>query len=137
MKFITSTHLVVREAVVAAEALYLCAYQRCFVEVLAFFLVLVDPQFGEHTRYLLWHEAAEDGIACILSGCGQYAHVELFVYREHFAYLACQQPPLVEAEIVDYYEENLVALVYQREHVSLEDVGRHQRSLGASGLLAR
>ena len=52
--------------VVAAEALYLGADEWSFVEVLAFFLVFVDPQVRKHARYLIGHESGEDGVAGVL-----------------------------------------------------------------------
>ena len=34
---------------------------------------------GEEACYLVGHESAEDGVACVLCGCGQYAEVDIFV----------------------------------------------------------
>ena len=63
-------YLVIAERVVTAVTLYLCAYERLFVEVFALVFVFIHPQLGEHLRYLRWHQAAEDGVARILCGGG-------------------------------------------------------------------
>ena len=48
--------LMIREGVLSAIALQLCLDEWCLVEVLAFLLVLVDPQVRKHLGYLVWHQ---------------------------------------------------------------------------------
>ena len=120
-------HLVIRERVVTAEAFYLCADERTFVQVLAFLFVLVDPQFWEHLRNLYGHQAREDGVACILCRCRKNAHVEFLLRFEQVANLLGNHAPLVIAEVVDDDEEHLLAFVEQREHAALEHIGRHHQ----------
>ena len=80
------------------------------------------------------HKAGEDGVAGILGGGGQDAHIHILVDVEHIAYLLRQHSPLVVAEVVDNDEKYLLLVVEQRKHLALEDVGTHQRTLGGSGL---
>ena len=77
--------LVIGEAIVAAVAFNLCFDERCLVEVLPLFFVFIHPQVREHRRYLLGHQTTEDGVACILCGGRQNAHIEVFLYVEHIA----------------------------------------------------
>ena len=123
-------HLVIRERVVAAVAFYLRANERFLVEVLALVFVLVHPQLGEHLLNLLGHQAREDGVACVLRSRRQDAGVHVLLYVEHVANLLRQHAPLVVAEVVDDDEEHLLALVYRREYLALEDVWAHQRAFG-------
>ena len=125
-------HLVIRERVAAAVAFYLRAYERFLVEILAlvFVLVLVHPQFWEHLLNLLWHQAREDGVACVLRSRRQDAGVHVLLYVEHVSNLLRQHAPLVVAEVVDDDEEHLLAPVYRREYLALEDVRAHQWAFG-------
>ena len=59
-----------------------------------------------------------------MGGSGQDAEVEPLVDVELLAEFASQHAPLVVAEIVEYYEEDFLPLVEQREYLGLENVGR-------------
>ena len=118
----------------AAESVDLCLYQRPLVEVLSFFLILVDPQFWKHLCYLLGHKSGENGIACILCSRRQNAHVHILIDVEEIADLLGQDSPLVVAEIVDDDHEDLLAFVEQGKDAVAEDVGTHQRQLVGLGL---
>ena len=104
----------------AAETLYLCADKWSFVQVLALFLVLIHPQIGEHPGYLQRHQSAEDGVAGILRGGREDAHIEAFLYVEHIANLLREYFPLVVAEVVDNDEEDFLAVIEHREDLALE-----------------
>ena len=119
----------VRERVVASVALYLRAYERLLVEVLALVLVFVHPQFGEHLLNLLGHQTREDGVAGVLRSRRQNAGVHILLNVEHVAYLLREHAPLVVAEVVYHDEEHLLALAYCGEHLALYYVGAHQRTL--------
>ena len=67
----TVDNLVVGEGLLAPVALQLGLDERRLIDVLALFLVFIDPQIWEHLGYLRRHEAREDGIAGILCGGGQ------------------------------------------------------------------
>ena len=116
------------EGVAASVALELCPDEWLFVEVLAFLAVLIDPEVGEHAGDVVGHESAEDGVACVLCGCGEDAEVEVLFGCEGVAYLVEQYAPLVVAEVVDDDEEDLLALVEQGIDGALEDVGAHNGS---------
>ena len=118
----------IRERVVATIAVQLRLDERFLVQVLAFLLVLIDPEVGKHLRNLVGHQSREDGVAGILRSGGQDAEVEVFVDVELVANLLRQHAPLVVAEVVEHDDEHLLALVEQWEHLALEDVGREQRS---------
>ena len=117
----------------AAVAVYLGLDEWRLVEVLALFLVFIDPQLGKHLRYLRRHEAAEDGVARILCGGREDAHVELLVDVEQVADVFSQHAPLVIAEVIYHNQEHLLALIEQREYLALEDVGTHQMSVSVVG----
>ena len=121
-------NLIIGEGVAAAIAVELRLDERLFVEVFALLLVLVHPQVGEHLGNLVGHEAGEDGVAGILRGGGQNAHVEFLVEGEVVRQFVGNDAPLVEAEVVEHDEEHLLALVEGGEDVCLEDVGAHQRA---------
>ena len=129
-------NLVVGKSVVAAEAVELCLQQRRLVEVLAFLVVLVNPQMWKHLRYLVGHQSAEDGVARILRGCGQDAVVELFVNFEKFAKVGSYHAPLVVAEIVEHHEKDLLACVEGGEKRCFHHLRTKYRSVGGmlSGL---
>ena len=112
-------------------ALQLSADERFLVEVLALLLVFVDPQVGEHFRYLVGHQSGEDGVAGILCRRGQDAAVDILVNLELIANLALQHLPLVVAEVVEHDEKHLLALIEQGEHLGLEDVGGEDGAVGA------
>ena len=120
----------VGEGVLAAIAFYLGLYERRLVEVLAFFLVFVHPQFGEHVGYLEGHEPGEDGVAGILRSSGEDAAVEVFLDVEHVADFLGEHTPLVVAEVVDDDEKYLLAVADGGEHAVGHDAVRHQRPLG-------
>ena len=115
--------LMIGEGVMAAIAFQLGADERFLVEVLALLLVLVDPQVGEHSGYLVGHQSGEDGIAGILRRRGQDAAIDVLVNFKLITNLALQHLPLVVAEVVEHNEEHLLALIEQGKHLGLEDVG--------------
>ena len=117
--------LMIAEGVVTTISVELSLYEGCLVEVLAFFLFLVYPQVWKHLGYLVWHQSTEDGIARILGGSGENAHIHIFLDVEEVTDVMCQHFPLVVAEIVDNDEENFLALVEVREYLGLEDIGTH------------
>ncbi len=123
----------VGEGLVPAISVELGLYEGCLVEVLAFFLVFVDPEFGEHGGYLLGQESGEDGIACVLGGRGQDGEVEALVDGEVVGELLADDSPLVVAQVVEDDEIDLPALVEQGEDGALEDVGAHEGA--ASGVV--
>ena len=118
----------------ATVAVYLGLDEWRLVEVLALFLVFIDPQLGKHLRYLRRHEAAEDGVARILGGCGQDAGIHVFVYLEEVADFLSQHAPLVVAEVVDDHEKHLLAAVEHGEDATAHDVVAHQRTVAVAGL---
>ena len=130
-------HLVIREGVAATITLQLGLNERCLIEILAFVLVFIHPEFGKHLGYLLRHQSAKDGITSILCSCRQNRRVEILVYVKHIAYLLRQHPPLIIAEIVDDDEENLLSCIEQWEYLVLEHVGRKHWALRGSAVLCR
>ena len=125
--------LMIRERLFPAIALHLCLDKRLLVQVLAFFLVLVDPQLGEHLRNLVGHESAEDGVTGILGGSRQDAAVEVFVDVELIAQFSGEHAPLVVTEIIEHHEEHFLTTAEQREHLGLKHLWRQHRTV--DGLL--
>ena len=121
--------LVIGEAIVAAVAFNLCFDERCLVEVLPLFFVFIHPQVREHRRYLPGHQTTEDGVACILCGGRQNAHIEVFLYVEHIADFLREDAPLIEPEVVNDDEKHFLPFVYQWEHLAFEDVRTKQRTV--------
>lgn len=121
---------IIGESDLTAVALELSGYQGRFVEIFAFFAVFVDPQFGEEARYFGRHEPREDGVAGILSRRRKYGAVEAFVDIEGVGYERLDYLPLIEAEVVDQYKEDLLAVVEGGEYAVLEYVGTHERPVG-------
>ena len=105
-----------------AITLYLRPNKRLFVEVLALFFVLIDPQFGVHLCYLLRHKTTEYSIAGVLCCCWKYAHVKVLFDLEHVTNLFRQDAPLVKSEVINDDEEYFLAFVNEWEHLFLEDL---------------
>ena len=59
----------IRERVLPSVSFHLCLNKWLFIQVLAFFFVLIYPEIREHLSNLIGHQATEDGIAGILGGC--------------------------------------------------------------------
>ena len=125
-------HLIIREGVVAAETLYLCADEGLLVDVLAFLLVFIHPKVGEHARNVVGHKSAEDGIAGILCGGGQDAAVELLVDVETVGEFGRKDTPLVVAEIIEDDEEDLLAGIDGGEDGGFEEFGTQHRARGVA-----
>ena len=68
-----------------AITFYLCLDERRFIEVLAFFFVLVHPQIGKHFSDVFRHEPRKDSVASILSGCRENAHIHVVLNIKHVA----------------------------------------------------
>ena len=120
---------VVRKTVVTAESLDLRADEWTFVEVLAFFLVLIDPEFREHFGDLVRHQTRENRVSGVLRRRRQDAHIEFFADVEHFREVARDGAPLVVAEVVDDNQKHLLALVQHRENAPFKNIGRHQMAV--------
>ena len=120
-------HLVVAETVFLSESVQLGLNQRLLVQVLAFLLVFIHPEFREHLCNLVRHQSAEDGISGILRGGRQDAHIHILLHVEAVADVLGEHLPLVVSEVVDNDEENLFSLVEHRKELGLEDVGTHHR----------
>ena len=120
--------LVVGETVVLAVAVENGAYEWRLVEVLSLIFVFINPQVGEHLGDVYWHQSRENRIAGILRSRGQDAAIQVVVVDgEVFAQQWLHHAPLVEAEVVDYYKEHLLAGVEQRKHLLLEYLVAHER----------
>ena len=122
-------NLVVGEGLLAPVALQLGLNERRLIDVLALFLVFIDPQIWEHLGYLRRHQAREDGVAGILRGGGQNGTVKALVDVEHVADFLGQGAPLVVAEVVDDNEEDLLTAVEGREDDIGHDAVGHQGSV--------
>ena len=122
---------VVREGIFPAIAIQLGLDERFFVQVLALFFVFVDPQVGEHLGYLYRHQSREDGVAGILCGGRQNAAIDILVYLEQVTDFPLQHLPLVVAEIVQYHQEYLLAIVEQGKYPVLEQFIGHHRVFAA------
>ena len=118
--------LVIRKFVMFAETVELRLDEWRLVEVLAVLFVFVHPKVGEHSCNLVGHQAAEDGIACILRGCGEHGAIDILLYSKIRREEGLHGLPLVETEIVDDDEEKFLAGIEQWEDAFLEKGGRHQ-----------
>ena len=116
--------------VVSAEAVELGLYEVFLVEVFTLVIVFLHPERGVHLLYLEWHQAGEDGIACVLGGGGEDREVLPFVGNgEEIGEEGLDGLPLVVSEIVDDDKKDLFAVVKHGEEDALEDVGGHKRSV--------
>ena len=93
-------HLIIAEAVVTTKTLNLRLDKRCLIEVLSLLIVLVHPQVGKHSCYLVGHQPTEDGIARILRSCRQDGAVHILINIELVANFPGKHAPLVPAEVV-------------------------------------
>ena len=119
-----TVYFMIGEGVLPAITLKLCLDQWSFVEVLAFFLVLIDPKIRKHGCYLVGHQSAEDGIAGILCSGGQNTIIEVLIDVKLLVNVLSEYTPLVITEIVEYDEEYFFTLVQCWEHLMFEDFRR-------------
>ena len=117
-------HLVIGKGVTPAIAFQLSLNERFFIQVLTFFLFLVNPQVRKHLCNLIGHQPAKNGITSILCSSGQNAEIQVFVYVEEISYLLTEHTPLVIAEVIHHDEEHLLPIIKQGEHLRLENVRR-------------
>ena len=90
----------IAEGVVSAIALDLRRNELLLIKVLSFFFAFIDPKVWEHFLDFIGHQPAEDGIAGILRGRGQNAHVELLFDVETVGKFVGKHAPLVVSEVI-------------------------------------
>ena len=94
------------------------------MQILAFFVLFVHPQSGEHLLNLERHQARENGVACVLRGRRQNRGAELVLrHRKQLRQQRLDALPLVVAEIVYHYQKHLLAFVQRGKNGLLEHVG--------------
>src|SRR5690606_38531889 len=114
--FGVSADLVVAAAAVDPGPLEVLCKQFFLVHVLPLILILVNPELWHYLAYCLRHEAGKECIARVLGGGWQDAHVELLINGSHYLpQVSSNCLPLVEAHVVDNYEEERRSLAYHRE----------------------
>ena len=99
------------ERVLASVTFHLCPDKRLFIQVLALFFVFIYPEIREHLSNLIGHQAAEDGIAGILGGCWQDAVIQILFHFKLLTEFRGKHAPLVITEIIEHYQEYLLAFV--------------------------
>ena len=72
---INAVDFMIAECVLPPVTVQLGLDKRCFIQVLTLFFLFVNPQFRKHFRDLVWHQAREYGVSCILRGGWQDAAV--------------------------------------------------------------
>ena len=102
-----------------------------FVDIETLVLILFNPVFGIHSRYISRHQAGENSVSGILRGSREDGGVEVLVDIEKFRHEGLDLLPLVKAEIVYQEEAYLVAVVKQRKYTAPEYLMAHQRMVVA------
>ncbi len=77
----------IREGVALAITLQLRLNEWLLVKVLAFLLILVNPQVRKHLCNLYGHQAREDCVTGILGSGGQDAAIDILINVEQVANL--------------------------------------------------
>ena len=122
-------YFMIRKSMLTAIPVEAGSYQWSFIQILAFFFVLVHPQIRKHTRYLIGHESGKYRITCILRGRRQNTEIELFFESEKFRQLAGYNTPLVITEVVEHKETDFLPLVEQRKNTAFHQVRTHHWGL--------